>query len=153
MHRISERSVQLVQQKALLAQEHGKSIVACGKSLQRRIQPSQSHGQSIELRGLLIQQYARESLRYAQLLLIQGLNSTELYGHAVQSHVKARKAYSEAVAIYAQVVQGKLKGLRGDTPAHTALWREAPSCYTFSAASPAPIVARRSSPSDLKTCC
>lgn len=109
MYEMSERSVQLVQQRALLAQKHGKSVVACGKSLQRRI-PSNQYGQSIELCGLLIQQYARKSLKYAQFLRVHGLISTEFYSYAVHEYVKASKAYSEAVTIYAQIVQGKVQG-------------------------------------------
>lgn len=113
MHQVSRFSVQAAERHALLAQKHGTSIEACGKALQEsNNQAFKECGKAIAECSHFIQEYAQQSLMYAQLLQTPAFRSTELYGYAVQAHLNAAQKHAEAVAIYTQVLQEKLKSCK-----------------------------------------
>ncbi len=108
MHQISNSSIQAAQEHALIAQEHGKSVVSVAKIWNKRNGRHLQTSRVIEECGNVIQQYAQESLMYSKLVGIHN-GSTHLYCSSVETHILAARTYIEAIKLYSQMVREKVK--------------------------------------------
>ncbi|AFY86705.1 hypothetical protein [Chroococcidiopsis thermalis] len=103
-------STRTLEQHALKLKEHGLRVKHWGRKLQERSdQLALSHGQLIEQCGKVIQQKAEEALAYTQVAQAQNDDFPELMMLITQTQSEARVAYINALAIFAQMMQKRIK--------------------------------------------
>jgi len=95
---------------SLKLQEHGLKVQRWGRKIQEcSDQLALEHGQLIEECGQVIQQKAEEALAYTQVALEQEDYSPALMMLITQAQSEARVAFIQAIAIFAGMMQKRIK--------------------------------------------
>lgn len=108
MHEALTTYAHTLQQYSLKLQEHGLQIEHLGRKLQEyNDQLAMEHGQAIEEYGRVIQHRAREALVY--IAQEQDDYPSGFMRQAIQKQTEARAVFIQALIIYVQMMQKRLK--------------------------------------------